>query len=254
MEVTFLGTGTSGGVPMAGCFTGVCASDDSRDQRLRSSILIEEGNTKLIIDCSPDFRQQTLRERIERIDAIVFTHSHRDHTGGLDDIRGYNFAMKRAMPLYMHDETHDLLKQQYDYVFGENLYPGGPRAEVNIFDSKPFQINDVRLTPIEVVHYKMRVYAFRIKDFTYITDANYINPEEMEKIKGSKVVVINALRREPHRSHYTLEQALKVIEELKPETAYLTHMSYQMGFHKEVSEELPDHVFLAYDGLKLNLP
>ncbi len=253
MEVIFLGTGTSGGVPMVGCYTGACLSENPKDKRLRSSILINISDKTLVIDCSPDFRQQMLREQVRKIDAIVFTHSHKDHTGGLDDIRGFNYVLKKAIPLYMDKETEQAIRKQYDYIFGNSDYPGVPKVELHNFDNNPFKVEGVEFIPIEVLHYHMRVFAFRIGDFTYVTDANFISQQEKEKIEGSKVLVLNALRNEPHISHFTLKQAIEVIDELKPEKAYLTHISYQLGFHDEVSKKLPQGVELAYDGLRLEL-
>ncbi|GIV34228.1 MAG: MBL fold metallo-hydrolase [Chitinophagales bacterium] len=253
MEVVFLGTGTSGGVPMVGCYTGVCLSDNPKDKRLRSSVLLHVNGKTIVIDCGPDFRQQMLREQVRKIDAIVFTHSHKDHTGGLDDIRGFNYVLKKAIPLYMDAETEKAIRRQYDYIFGNSDYPGVPKVEIHNFGNEPFWVEGVRFIPIEALHYRMRVYAFRIGDFTYVTDANFIAPQEKEKIKGSRVLVLNALRKEPHISHFTLSQALELVDELKPEKAYLTHISHQLGYHEEVNRSLPAGVELAYDGLRITL-
>jgi len=252
LEVIFLGTGTSGGVPIVGCQCAVCKSENPKDKRLRSSVLVKVNDKTLVIDCSPDFRQQMLRENIAKIDGIIFTHSHKDHTGGLDEIRGYNYVLQKAIPLYMNEETLAVIKKQYDYIFSVSDYPGIPQVDIKVID-KAFEIDDLTIQPIEVLHYHMRVFAYRIKDFTYITDANFISKQEMEKIAGSKVVVINALRKQTHISHFNLKQAIEVIQELNPEKAYLTHISHQLGFYDEVKKELPTGIELAYDGLKLEL-
>lgn len=238
---------------MVGCPCAVCRSDNPKDKRLRSSVLVNVNEQTLVIDCSPDFRQQMLRENVKKIDAIIFTHSHKDHTGGLDEIRGYNYVLQKAIPLYMNRETCDTIKKQYDYIFNGNEYPGTPQVNIITIDDKAFMIAGVKIQPIEVRHYHMRVFAYRIEDFTYITDANFITWQEMQKIAGSKVVVLNALRRQTHISHFNLEQAIGVIQELKPSRAYLTHISHQMGFHDEVNKELPVGMELAYDGLRIEL-
>lgn len=253
MRVRFLGTGTSSGIPLVGCKCAVCQSTNPKDKRLRTSVLVEVNGLNIVIDTGPDFRQQMLREHIDRLDAVLFTHSHRDHTGGLDDIRAYNFIMKRDMNLYLTEFTASQLKIHYDYVFAENPYPGIPRVRLNIIDNKPFDIQGTTITPIQVLHHKMPVLAFRIEDFTYITDANYIAESEKEKIKGSRVMVINALRREDHISHFTLSQALDLIAELEVEQAYLIHMSHQLGLHNDVERELPEGVHLSFDGLHLDI-
>ena len=236
---------------MVGCTSDVCKSTNPKDKRLRSSVLIREKGKTIVIDCSPDFRQQMLREEVGKVDAIVFTHAHKDHTGGLDDIRGYNYITKKPMPLYLNKETRSILKRQYDYVFDNNSYPGVPKVELFEITDEPFFIDDIKIQPIKVVHYKMPVLAFRIHEFTYITDANYIADDEKEKIKGSKIIVVNALRKEPHISHFNLSQAVELIQEFGPEKAYFTHISHQLGFHDEVNDELPDNIELAYDGLKI---
>jgi len=249
--ITFLGTGTSQGVPVIGCDCEVCRSLDFQDNRLRTSIHFEVDGQSIIVDTGPDFRQQVLRERIKRLDAVLFTHAHKDHTAGMDDIRSYNFRQKADMPIYGTESVIDQLKQEFAYVFAEKKYPGIPQVVVNHIDKEPFHVGPVLVTPIEVMHYKLPVLGFRIKDFTYITDANYISEEEKEKIKGSKYLVLNALQIEEHISHFTLAQALAVIEELKPEKAFLTHISHKLGKHRNITPSLPDNVVLAYDGLKI---
>lgn len=216
-------------------------------------MLVNVSGKSLVIDCSPDFRQQMLLNHIGKIDGIIFTHAHKDHTGGLDEIRGYNYVLQKAIPLYMNEETLAIIKKQYDYIFNGSDYPGIPQVDIKVINDKHFEIDSVKIQPIEVLHYQMRVFAYRIDDFTYITDANFISKQEMRKIAGSKVVVVNALRKQDHISHFNLKQAVEVIKELNPEKAYLTHISHQMGFQDEVSRELPDGIGMAYDGLKIEL-
>jgi phosphoribosyl 1,2-cyclic phosphate phosphodiesterase len=251
VTVTFLGTGTSQGVPVIGCECDVCRSIDFRDKRLRVSIHVQEGPTSLIIDSGPDFRQQVLRERIKKLDALLFTHEHKDHTSGMDDIRAYNFMQHTDMPVYGEERVLKQIQQEFAYIFSGHNYPGIPRVTLYPITEENFFIDSIAITPIRVMHYKLPVLGFRIKDFTYITDANYISDQEKEKIAGSQVIVLNALRKEPHISHFSLSEALALFEELKPQKAYITHISHLMGLHREVEAELPDFVRLAYDGLKL---
>ena len=251
MIVTFLGTGTSQGVPVIGCECEVCRSLDFQDKRLRSSIHIEVDGLSLVVDTGPDFRQQMLRERVKKLDAVLFTHAHKDHTAGMDDVRSFNFLQRKDMPIYAREEVIEQLKTEFAYVFAQKKYPGVPQVDVQEITNEPFKISDTLITPIEVMHYKLRVFGFRIHDFTYITDANYIAEEELEKVKGSRFVVINALQKDPHISHFTLEEALEVIEQLQPERAFLTHISHKLGRHRDVSKELPDNVEIAFDGLKV---
>jgi phosphoribosyl 1,2-cyclic phosphate phosphodiesterase len=253
IQVTFLGTGTSQGIPMIACDCEVCRSHDPRDKRLRVSIHIETQGKSFIIDTGPDFRQQILREGIKHVDAVIYTHEHKDHTAGMDDIRGFNYAQKSSIPLYGQKNVIDQLKREFAYAFDENKYPGVPEIEVHYIENKPFEIEGVAIIPIKVRHYFIDILGFRFGDFTYITDANFISDEELEKAKGSKVLVINALRKTTHVSHFTLSEALDVIEKIKPERAYITHLSHMMGLHAEVQAELPDHVFLAQDGLKMTI-
>jgi len=253
IKVTFLGTGTSQGIPMIACSCEVCQSNDTRDKRLRVSLHLEIDGKSFIIDTGPDFRQQMLRESIAHVDAVLFTHEHKDHTAGLDDIRGFNYFQKAAIPLYAHSRVIDQLKREFTYAFDENKYPGVPDLQVHEIDNSPFEVKDILITPIQVKHFLLDIFGFRIGDFTYITDANAIADEELEKIKGSKVLVINALRKAAHVSHFTLEEALEIIQKIKPEKAYLTHVSHQLGKHEEVQEELPKNVFLAYDRLKITI-
>jgi phosphoribosyl 1,2-cyclic phosphate phosphodiesterase len=253
LKVTFLGTGTSQGVPVIGCNCRVCKSLDFRDKRSRTSLHILIDGNSLNIDCGPDFRQQMLTNNIQKLDAVIFTHEHKDHTAGLDDVRAFNFKQQQDMPLYGHKRVLDQLKIEYAYAFGENKYPGTPKYELHEIDNNPFEVNGVNLQPIQVFHYKLPVLGFRIKDFTYITDANSIPEGEREKIRGSKVLVINALQKESHISHFTLQQALEMVDELQPEKAFLVHLSHKMGRHGEVEQLLPEHVEIAYDGLVVEI-
>lgn len=253
MKVTFLGTGTSQGVPVISCSCHVCRSVDFRDKRLRTSIHLQIDDKSLVIDTGPDFRQQMIREDIKQLDAVLFTHEHKDHTAGLDDIRPFNFRQRRDMPIYGRQQVIDQIKIEFAYAFGEKRYPGVPQILANTIINRPFDIDGIHIEPIEVFHYKLPVFGFRINNFTYITDASYISPEEMEKIKGTDVLVLNALQREDHISHFTLGEALDIIRELKPRKAYLLHISHRLGLHSEITKELPAGVELAYDGLKIEI-
>ncbi len=254
MKVTFLGTGTSQGVPVIGCRCEVCRSLDFRDKRLRTSVLVETGNTTIVIDTGPDFRQQMLRLSVRKLDAVLLTHSHKDHIAGLDDVRAFNFLQNRDMPVYGTAPTLARITEEFYYAFSQNPYPGVPRLTKITFDDTPFEIEGTPVVPIRVMHHRMPVAGFRIGDFTYITDANLIPEEEREKIDGTRVLVINALQRDSHISHFTLSQALEVIGELKVPQAYLTHISHKLGLHAQVQKELPDHVSPAFDGLELSIP
>ena len=253
MIVTFLGTGTSQGVPIIGCECEVCRSLDFRDKRLRVSIHLQIEDKSLIIDSGPDFRQQVLRERIKKLDAILFTHEHKDHTSGLDDIRAYNFMQHADMPIYGEERVLNQIKQEFEYIFSGHNYPGIPRVTLCPITEKPFEAEGIPVTPIRVKHYKLPVLGFRFGNFTYITDANYISNAEKEKIAGSEIIVLNALRKEPHISHFSLPEAVNLLTELQPKKAYLTHISHLLGLHREVEAELPDFISLAYDGLKIQL-
>lgn len=253
MKITFLGTGTSQGVPLIACTCEVCTSEDSRDKRLRTSILLEFNDIAIVVDTGPDFRQQMLREKVKRLDAVLFTHEHKDHIAGLDDIRAFNFILKRKIDVYASDRVQDAIRREFAYIFSDTKYPGIPEIELHTIQNKPFEIQGIPVIPIEVLHYKLSVFAFRFGDFVYITDANAISQQEKKKIMGCKILVINALRRQAHVSHFTLQEALDLIAELKPEKAYLTHISHQLGKHSSIEKELPSGVFQAYDGLQIQL-
>lgn len=253
IKVTFLGTGTSQGIPMIACSCEVCKSDDTRDKRLRVSLHLDINGKSFVIDTGPDFRQQMLREQISHIDAVLFTHEHKDHTAGLDDIRGFNYIQKSAIPIYAQQRVIDQLKREFSYAFEEPKYPGVPDLQIHEIDAKAFEIQDVLVQPIPVKHFLLDIFGFRFGDFTYITDANEISQESMAQLAGTKVLVLNALRKEKHISHFTLAQALEIIELIKPEKAYLTHLSHQMGKHELVQKELPANVYLAHDGLKITI-
>ncbi|MBL4651608.1 MAG: MBL fold metallo-hydrolase [Flavobacteriales bacterium] len=253
MKVTFLGTGTSQGVPIIACNCEVCASDDVKDKRLRTSIMIEDGEDVFVIDTGPDFRQQMLRENVKNLTAVIYTHEHKDHVAGMDDVRAFNFTLKKDIDLYATEQVQKALKNDFHYAFADFKYPGVPLVNLITIDNTPFTISQTKFIPIEVMHHKLPVLGFRIGDLAYITDANYISEEEKLKLKGVKVLVLNALRRKDHISHFTLEQAIDLMNEIKPETGYFTHISHQLGKHEEASKELPDFVELAYDGLKIEV-
>lgn len=253
IRVTFMGTGTSQGVPVIACDCAICTSPDPRDNRLRSSILIETQGKTFSIDAGPDFRQQLLRAKVKKLDAVIFTHEHKDHVAGLDDVRAFNFIQMKEMPVYVTDSVEACLRREFPYIFADLKYPGVPRLDVHKITNIPFHAEGVLFQPIEVMHYKMPVFGYRVGDFTYITDVSHIPDAEMDKIKGSKVVVLSALRKQPHISHFNLDQALRVMEELKPEKGYLTHISHLLGLHEDISKELPNHIELAYDGLTIEI-
>lgn len=238
---------------MIACDCAVCTSADKKDKRLRSSILVESENTRLVVDTTPDFRYQMLREKIRHLDAVLFTHPHKDHIAGLDDVRAFNFFQEQAMQLYANQMTLDALMREFAYAFADKKYPGVPNLELNAIGMEPFTIGDIPITPVEVWHMKMPVFGFRFGSFTYITDANLIKEEEKEKIRGSEIMVVNALRKEKHISHYNLEEAIELVQELEVPTAYFTHISHQLGRHRDIERHLPGGIHLAYDGLVLNL-
>lgn len=253
MKVTFLGTGTSQGVPIIACECEVCISADAKDKRLRSSVLVETENTNFIIDTGPDFRYQMLREGVKKLDAVVFTHEHKDHIAGFDDIRGFNWKTQMPMEVYATPNVEIALKRDFHYAFAEKRYPGVPSLNLHVLDNAPFSVGDLELTPIEVLHYKLPVFGYRVGDFSYVTDVNFISEEEKHKLKGSKVLVLSALRQSDHISHYSLEQAIEVAQEIGAEQTYFTHMSHQIGLHSEVDAQLPAGMNLAYDRLVVEM-
>ncbi len=253
MKITFLGTGTSQGIPIIGSTHPVCLSKDSKDKRLRVSVLVEWDNYAYVVDCGPDFRYQMLRAHCSKIDGIVFTHEHSDHVMGFDDIRPFYFR-QGDIPIYAHKRVLKSLRKRFDYVFAtKNKYPGAPSVIANRIKNKPFCLGNLEVVPIKAKHAELQVFGFRFNDFAYLTDVKTIKDKEIEKLKNVKVLVVNALRLEPHRSHFNLDEALQFINKVKPEKAYLTHISHLLGFHEEVEKTLPKNVFLAYDGLQINL-
>ena len=250
MKITFLGTGTSQGIPVIACKCDVCLSKNPKDKRLRSSIMIEIGSARIVIDCGPDFRQQMLREEIMSIDAILITHGHKDHTGGLDDVRAFNYIMQKPADVYTTKTIQGMIRREFAYAFSGNRYPGVPEIILHTIGNRPFELKGITITPIKARHFNHQyVFGFRINDFTYITDAVEISATEKKKIKGSRIIVINALRKKKHYSHFNLEEALLILKEMEPEKGYLTHISHQMGKHEEISRELPGNIKFAYDGL-----
>lgn len=249
MKITFLGTGTSQGVPVIACDCKVCMSDDPRDKRLRSSLLLEEKNIIVVFDAGPDFRQQMLREKVTRLDAIILSHEHRDHIAGMDDVRAFNYKMQDAIDIYAEKRVLETIKREYSYVFAENKYPGIPEMRLNEISLESFSVKGLEILPVRAFHMELPILGFRVGDFAYITDANRIPEESKEKLYGVKYLVVNALRKEKHISHFNLSEAIDFIKEISPRQAYLTHISHQMGLYSEVSKELPDEITLAYDGL-----
>ncbi len=253
MEVRFLGTGTSQGIPIIGSDHPVCLSDNPKDKRLRVSVLVTWNNLNILIDCGPDFRQQMLANNVNHLDAILYTHEHNDHIAGLDDIRPF-FFRQGDIPIFAHKRVLKSLKKRFDYIFEtENKYPGAPGVKENVIENKGFDFNGLTITPIQFWHNRLQVFGFRIKDFAYLTDLKTIEDKEIEKLKNLKVLVVNALRIKPHHSHLNLEEALEFIKRVNPEIAYLTHISHLLGFHDEVEAKLPANVHLAYDNLKIEI-
>jgi phosphoribosyl 1,2-cyclic phosphate phosphodiesterase len=253
LKITFLGTGTSSGVPMIACNCHVCTSVDKKDKRLRTSILVESPTTSLVVDTTPDFRYQMLRAEVKKLDAVLFTHPHKDHIAGLDDVRAFNFFQEQPMKVYANALTEEALKREFAYVFSDKKYPGIPDIDLITITNDAFTIGDIHIQPILVWHLKMPVFAFRFGGFTYVTDAHRIDDAEKLKIIGSEILVLNALRKNPHIAHFNLQQAVDLASELQVSKSYFTHISHQLGTHHEIQSELPQHVFLAYDGLVLNV-
>ncbi len=252
VKITFLGTGTSQGVPLIGCTCAVCTSTDKKDKRLRCAIWVKTPEASVVIDTGPDFRYQMLRAKVTQLDAIVFTHGHKDHVAGLDDVRAYNYFSNKSMPIYATLETQVVLRREFSYVFDNPNYPGIPKLELHTIDpQQPFSINGLLFTPIRVLHMGLEVLGFRIGNFTYITDTNFIAPEELAKTAGCEALVLTALRHEPHPSHFTLEQSIEVARQSGVKNIYFTHVSHQLGLNEEVNKTLPENMMLAYDGLEL---
>ena len=254
LEITFLGTGTSQGVPVIACDCPVCQSSDPKDKRTRSSIMFSVNGENYVVDTGPDFRAQMLRENVQSLRAILYTHEHKDHVAGMDDVRAFNYKEQRDMEIFCSERVEEALIREFYYVFESVKYPGVPSVNINRIENNAFTLPcGEEITPVEVMHYKMPVLGFRIKDFTYITDAKTVTESELEKVKGSKVLVVNALRKNEHISHFNLDEALSFIEKVNPEMAYLTHISHLFDSHEEIERELPENVRVAYDGLKISL-
>lgn len=253
LKITFLGTGTSSGVPMIACSCEVCTSINPKDNRLRSSIMVQSETTTIIVDTTPDFRFQMLREKLKNIDAVIFTHPHKDHVAGLDDVKAFNYFNKKAIDVYANELTQKTIKNEFYYIFTAHKYPGVADINLHLISEDSFVVGDIPVSPIKVWHLNMPVLGFRFGDFTYITDANKIEEEEMDKIKGSQILVLNALRHKAHISHFTLQEAIDIASLLKIPQTYFTHISHQLGLHDEISKELPANCSLAYDGLKIEL-
>ncbi len=253
MKITFLGTGTSQGVPVIACECEVCQSDDLKDKRLRTSLFIEQNGMAIIIDCGPDFRQQMLNINAQKLDAILFTHEHKDHVAGLDDIRPFNFRSQAPMSIFGEKRVLKAIKAEYAYIFAEKKYPGIPQVALNEIENNEFHIGEIPVIPIRGYHYRLPVLGYRIGDFAYLTDLNYLSEEEKEKLIGVKYLVVDALRRHKHISHFSLKEAVDLINEFSPRRAFLIHMSHQIGLHNIVNKELPQNIELAYDGLSLEI-
>ncbi|MGV1011627.1 MAG: MBL fold metallo-hydrolase [Flavobacterium sp.] len=254
MKVYFLGTGTSQGIPVIGSNHSVCLSDNPKDKRLRVSVWIHTEDTSIVVDCGPDFRQQMLASKCKTVDAILFTHEHADHTAGIDDIRPFNFKHGK-IPIYAHTRVIENLKKRFDYVFEtENRYPGAPSVDaIEVVNNVPFKVGNLKVIPINAYHADLQVFGYRINNFAYLTDIKTIESEEIEKIKGVEVLVINALREEPHHSHFSLQDALDFVTLVQPKKTYLTHISHLLGFHDLVEKKLPPNVFLAFDNLEISI-
>ena len=254
MKITFLGTGTSQGIPLIACNCDVCKSKDQRDKRLRTSILVETENQTIVVDTGPDFRQQMLNNNVEKLDAVIFTHEHKDHTAGLDDIRAFNYKQRRKIPIYATERVQQNLKESFAYIFAENRYPGIPEIElITISQNNNFSIGDLNITPILVKHLKLPVLGFRFDKVVFITDANFISDEELAKTYGAEILVLNALKKEKHISHYSLNEAIDLAVKTKIPKVFFVHMSHEMGFHADINKELPSGFELAFDGLVLEI-
>ena len=253
MKITFLGTGTSQGIPVIACDCQTCLSVDPRDQRLRTSLLLETDGHNIVFDAGPDFRQQMLREKVTRLDAIILTHEHKDHICGMDDVRAFNYKTQDAIDIFAEERVQRAIKQEYSYVFAEYQYPGIPKMRLNNITQQPFKVKELEVIPIRLFHYRLPIYGFRTGDFAYITDANYIPDESKKLLSGVRYLIINALRKEKHISHFSLSEAIDQIGELSPRKAFITHISHQMGLYRDISKELPENIILAYDGLSFTI-
>lgn len=251
--ITILGSGTSQGVPVIGCQCEVCSSTDKLDKRLRASILIETAETNVVVDTGPDFRQQMLREKVTKMDAVLITHCHKDHIAGMDDLRSFNFLQKKAMPIYASPDDQKVIKTEFSYAFADKKYPGVPSFDLIDLHEKTLKINDLIINPIRVMHRYLPVFAFRIGNFAYITDANYISPESFDALKGIDILVIDSVRKEKHISHFSLSEAIEVAKQLNVKKTYFTHISHLMGKAADVNAELPEGMQLAWDGLKIKI-
>jgi phosphoribosyl 1,2-cyclic phosphate phosphodiesterase len=251
VKITFLGTGTSQGVPVIACECATCMSNDSKDKRLRASLLVETSANTIVIDAGPDFRQQMLHAHVKKLDAILLTHEHKDHIAGMDDVRAFNYKSQAAIDIYAEERVQNAVRKEYAYVFSENQYPGVPKMELHTIEKHDLDLRGDVIIPLRVFHYRLPILGFRIGDMAYITDANYVPEETKEKIIGVKYLVINALRKEKHISHFSLGEALNLIEEVSPRKAFITHIGHQMGRHAEINRELPANATLAWDGLEV---
>jgi len=253
LKITFLGTGTSQGIPVITCGCEVCQSQDHKDKRLRVSILLETGDKTIVIDSGPDFRYQMLRAGVKDLDAIVYTHEHKDHVAGLDDIRPFNYLLRKNIDIYATERVQEALKREFSYIFAEKVYPGTPKINMHTIAKDNFYIGKTEFIPLDIMHYKLPILGYRINDFTYITDAKTIPQASIDKIRGTKILVINALQKEEHISHFTLAEAIAFAEDIGAEMTYLTHMSHNLGKHAVVEKELPSNIRLAYDGLSIEV-
>ncbi|MGI5914017.1 MAG: MBL fold metallo-hydrolase [Bacteroidales bacterium] len=253
MRFTFLGTGTSQGVPVIACDCTACKSADPRDKRLRSSLLLEKDGAVLLFDAGPDFRQQMLRQNVKRLDSIILTHEHKDHIAGMDDVRAFNYRSNDAVDIYAEARVQEAIKREYSYVFSSSGYPGIPRMRLKTIENSPFMIKGIEIIPIRVMHWNLEILGFRVNNFAYITDASSIPKRGIELLKGVEYLVINALRKERHMSHFSLDEALSIIDSINPRKGYITHIGHQMGLYEKVQKELPQNVLLAYDGLSVDI-
>lgn len=253
MTIKFLGTGTSQGVPVIACDCSVCTSTDMRDKRLRSSVMITTQGKNIVVDTGPDFRYQMLRENVKHLDAILYTHAHKDHIAGLDDVRAFNYFQGVAIDVYADHLVQEALKREFYYIFADHKYPGIPRINLHEVTDKPIYIGDIRAEPIDIMHYKLPIKGYRFGDFTYLTDVKTVSQASIEKIRGTKILVVNALQQESHISHFTLKEAISFAKEVGAEQTYFTHISHRLGLHREIANILPPGMFLAYDGLTFSL-